>query len=58
MNMEAENKLIEICREFINHQQLGHAESVWQSDIDHGDICQFLVKVCDHVGYWQNPEED
>ena len=53
-----EGELTKICRDFINGNHIGCADKIQQSDYILEDLPDFVEKVCDHVGYWKDPEDE
>jgi len=51
-------QLWEVCRNFIEEQQISCAEAVCQSDRVILNAYEFIEKICDIVGYYQYPEMD
>lgn len=50
-------KLWQVCKTYIDMQQISCPESVYQSDGVILNAYEFIEKVCDIVGYWDCSEE-
>lgn len=48
--------LFALCEEFVDIHNIRSPESVYQTDIDESDIKEFIIKLCDIVGYFEDEE--
>ena len=49
-------KLVDHCEQFIQDQRISCAETVYQSDRVIENAYEFIEGVCDHVGYYEDPD--
>jgi hypothetical protein len=50
--------LIAHCEQFIQNQRIHCAETVYQSDRVIENAYAFIEGVCDHVGYYEDPDAE
>lgn len=56
--MNKEKELLELCKSFINEQQITCAESVWQSDRVIENAYELIEKICNICGYYEYKEDE
>lgn len=50
-------QLLNLCRKFIDDNQIGSGEAVYQSDYILEKAPEFIVEICELIGYYQWPME-
>lgn len=48
---EGARKLIEVCEKFMEDQNITCAETVYQADRVMENACDFIMEICDIIGY-------
>lgn len=53
-----EPTLWDVCAAFIDKQEISCAEAVYQSDRVIENAFEFIEKICNIVGYWEDTDEE
>lgn len=56
--MVQQQKCFELCRKFIDENEIGSGEAVYQSDHILEKAPEFIVELCELLGYYQFPMEE
>lgn len=51
-------RLFEVCRAFIEKQEIACIETIYQCDWVIENAHDFIADVCEAIGYWKDPDEE
>ena len=56
--MKVESELYDICKDFINENEIRCAESVYDRDSLQLQCLELLEQICDLIGYYEDENEE
>lgn len=51
------SELYNICKNFIEDNEIGSGETIYQCDHVILNALDFIVKICEEVGYYEHPKD-